>query len=84
MNSNHNLNLNSNVNSTNHLIDSSFGFGSKNQYTFSNTSAINKKFNNTDNLINDKTSLLLEHKAGSNKENENENICGEDDGKLIN
>jgi hypothetical protein len=56
-----NLNFTKSGNSTNFLLESSFGRSNlslnQNQYNDSN---IGKKFNNTENLINDKTSILME------------------------
>ncbi len=62
----HKTNMENKINSTNYLLEDSFGMsntGSKNPYTIS---AIHNKFNNTQNLLHDKTSILLENNSRSN------------------
>jgi hypothetical protein len=50
---------NAKIDNTNYLLEDSFGMSyGKNPYTIS---AINRKFNNTQNLLTDKTSILLEN-----------------------
>jgi hypothetical protein len=65
-----NLNFTNSANSTNFLLRSSFGKSSlsvnHNEYNISN---IGRKFNNTENLINDKTSILVENEKLENLEN---------------
>ena len=74
------------LDNTNYLIESSFGKSSKNPYT---TSAMNKKFNNTENLIQDKTSLMIDNisRLGLSKNNKIEELPDnhhEKDGEIEN
>jgi len=56
-----NLNFTNSANSTNFLLQSSFGKSCLSvNHNENNISNIGKKFNNTENLINDKTSILVE------------------------